>query len=235
MLERMDVVAEISKLEAPASPNLPLAPNNYTHQHFDILNNVLRLYFNRLAEALKGLFGANGGRYLQNPHIAASDSTDQYATGDNIPTMVVWDSLDAGSGFTLNMTGTATAQQGGIYKIDYSLQFVNTDNTPHDVYVWLEVTNGGTTQVPNSTSKFTIPARKSVGVPSFVVAYSSVMFEMGTNDEMALWWATDKAYSTTGPVDGIYMETIPAQVVPYAHPAAPSAIGSITFVSAVAT
>jgi hypothetical protein len=231
----MDVVAEISKLEAPASPNLPLAPNNYIHQHFDILNNVLRLYFNRLAEALKGLFGANGGRYLQNPHIAASDSTDQYATADDTPTMVVWDSLDAGSGFTLNMTGTATAQQGGIYKIDYSMQLVNTDNTPHDAIVWLEVTNGGVVQVPNSTRRFSIPARKSAGVPAYATAYSSVTFEMKTNDEVALWWATEKAYDPVGPVEGVYMEAAPAQTSPYDHPTIPSAIGSITFVSAVAT
>ena len=116
-----------------------------------------------------------------------------------------------------------------IYKIDYSLQFANTANAAHDVYVWLEV-NGGT-QVPNSTSKFTLPARKSAGVYSFVVAYSSVTFEVTGGDEVKLYWATDQAYNPVGPVDGVYMEYIPAQTVPYAHPAAPSAIGSITFVS----
>lgn len=231
MQDRMVVVAELKKLEAPAAPNLPIAPVTYDGQHFDILNNVFRLYFNRLAEALRALFGTNGGRYLQFPHIAASDTTDQYAAGDNTPTMVAWNSLDSGSGFTLNLSGTATAQQGGTYKIDYSLQLVNTDNVAHDVVVWLEVTNGGTTQVPNSASKFTVPARKSAGVPSFIVAYSSIVFDMVTDEEVALWWATDKAYSTTGPIDGVYMEAIPEQVSPYAAPAAPSAIGSITFVS----
>lgn len=225
-------MAELKRLDAPASPNLPIAPTTYGSQHFDILNNVLRLYFNRLDQALKALFGANGGRYLQNPHIAASDSTDQYAGGDNTPTMVKWDTLEGSSGFTLNLSGTATAQQGGTYKIDYSLQLANTDNVAHDVVVWLEVTNGGTTQVPNSASKFTVPARKSAGVPSFIVAYSSVTFEMVTNEEVALWWATNKAYNTTGPINGVYMEAIPVQTTPYDHPAAPSAVGSITFVSA---
>jgi hypothetical protein len=41
-------MAEIKTLQAPASPNLPLAPTEYGTQHFDILNNVFRLYFNRL-------------------------------------------------------------------------------------------------------------------------------------------------------------------------------------------
>ena len=43
--------------------------------------------------------------------------------------------------------------------------------------------------------------------------------------------ATDQAYSTTGPVNGIYMLYEPAQTVPYAQPSIPSAIGAITFVS----
>jgi hypothetical protein len=226
-------MAEIKQIQTPAAPNLPIAPTVYSGQHFDILNNVFRLYFNRLTEALKDIFGPNGGKYLSIPHIAASDSTDQYAGGDNVATKVVWDTLDSGSGFTLNLTNTATAQQSGVYKIDYSLQLVNTDNTAHDVVVWLEVTNGGTTQVPNSASKFSVPARKSAGVPSFIVAYSSITFSMVTNEEVALYWATDRAYNTTGPIQGVYMEALPVQVSPYAHPAAPSAIGTITFVSAL--
>jgi hypothetical protein len=228
-------MAEIKKLEAPAAPNLPIAPSEYSGLHFDILNNVLRLYFNRIGESLKALFGADGGKYIQFPHIAASNTSDQYAAGDNTATKVLWSTLDSGSGFTLNMDGTASAQQSGVYKIDYSLQFVNTENAAHDVYVWLEVTNGSTTQVPNSASKFTVPARKSAGVPAFIVAYSSITFQMVTNEKVALYWATDKAYSTTGPVDGIYMEAIPAQTVPFVHPVAPSAIGTITFVSGVAS
>jgi hypothetical protein len=225
-------MAELKKLQSPAAPNLPIAPTTYNGQHFDVLNNVFRLYFNQLDTILKALFNVNGGKYISNPHIAASDTTDQYASGNNVATKVRWNSLESGSGFTLNVTNTATAQQGGIYKIDYSLQLVNTDNTAHDVVIWLEVTNGGTTQVPNSASKFSIPARKSAGVPSFIVAYSSITFEMVTNEEVALYWATAKAYNPTGPVEGVYMEALPAQVSPYAHPAAPSAIGTITFVSA---
>ena len=225
-------MAELKKLQAPAAPNLPITPTTYAGQHFDILNNVLRLYFNQLDTALKALFNVNGGKYISNPHIAASDTTDQYASGDNVATKVRWNSLESGSGFTLNITNTATAQQSGVYKIDYSLQLVNTDNTAHDVIVWLEVTNGGTTQVPNSASKFTVPARKSLGVPSFIVAYSSITFEMVTNEEVALYWATDTAYNPTGPIQGVYMEALPVQVSPYAHPAVPSAIGTITFVSA---
>ena len=38
---------------APNSPNLPLAPEQYARVYQDQLNNILRLYFNQLDNALK--------------------------------------------------------------------------------------------------------------------------------------------------------------------------------------
>ena len=186
--------------------------------------------FNNLtaSQANASLF-TGSGREINFPHIAASDSTDQYADADNDPTIVRWDTADELRGFTLNLDYTATAEYSGVYKIDYSLQFVNSDNAAHDIYVWLQV-NGN--DVAKSASKITIPARKNVGDNSFIVAYSSITFNVAAGDDIGLWWATDKAYNTTGPVDGVYMEYLPAQVSPFAHPAAPSAIGSIVYVSA---
>lgn len=218
----------MANLIPPRAPNLPVGPMQYETRYVDQLTNALRLYFNTIDSDFSALLGSLGGAYLNIPHIAASDTADQYALGNNTPTQVQWNTLDSGAGFVLT-SNYAAPDRSGIYKIDYSLQFANTANAAHDVYVWLEV-NGGT-QVPNSTSKFTLPARKSAGVYSFVVAYSSVTFEVTGGDEVKLYWATDQAYNPVGPVDGVYMEYIPAQTVPYAHPAAPSAIGSITFVS----
>jgi hypothetical protein len=52
---------------------------------------------------------------------------------------------------------------------------------------------------------------------------------------MELYWATNQAYDTSPATDGVYIEHLAAQSVPYARPATPSALGSITFVSAVPT
>jgi hypothetical protein len=141
---------------------------------------------------------------------------------------VTWDTLVSANGFTLNIDNTATASVSGVYKIDYSLQLANTANAIHDVYVWLQV-NGSL--VAGSTSKFTLQARKSASVYNYIVAYSSIVFEINAGDSFKLWWETDLAYNPVGPVDGVYMDYIPAQVSPHARPSAPSAVGSITFVS----
>lgn len=223
-------MAENILLRPTVAPSLPVATEDYQKQYTDQYSNILRLYFNQLDNFTRALTTGSGGASLTFPHIAASDTTDQYATADNTPTIVKWNTLDYGLGFSLNPAYYAVANYSGIYKIDYSLQFANTANAAHDAVVWLQV-NG--VDVPRSTSKITMPARKSAGVPSYMLMYSTIPFQVEAGDEIALWWATDLAYSTTGPVDGVYMEYAPAQTVPYAHPSVPSAIGAITFVSAV--
>jgi len=217
----------------PKAPNLPIGPVDYTQQYQDQLLNALRLYFNQIDNMGSGLLaGTAGGSFLKFPYISASDSTNQYAGGNDTPTQVLWDTLEGSIGFTLNLNGTASAQQAGIYKIDYSLQFANTDNTDqHNVYVWLE-SDGN--KIANSASNFTIPKAKSVSVYGYAVAYSSIIYQVSDGEEIALWWATEKAYNPVGPVKGVYMEAIAAKTAPpYAAPAAPSAVGSITFISAL--
>jgi hypothetical protein len=204
-----------------------MAPSQYASQYHEQFSNALRLYFAQIDNANGAVLGVNGGQYLENPHIAAQNNAAQYATGDDIPTQVLFDVLDSISGFTLDPTGYATASQNGVYKIDFSLQFANSDNAQHDAFVWLQ-TNG--TVVPGSASRFTIPARKSAGVFAYVVGYSSITFEIQKDDEIYLWWATEKA-ATSGGVLGVFMDSLPAQTSPYIRPANPSAVGSIVFVS----
>lgn len=219
-------------LRPPKAPNLLVAPVDYRQQYIDQLNNALRLYFNQIDNGFFSLLETNGGDYLSFSHICASDSTDQLATASNTPTVVKWNTLDSGSGFTLAAPGTATSDVSGVYKITYSAQLVNTDNAAHDAVFWLKVDTGsGFADVPNSATAFTIPARKGVGNPSYITAYSEVTFSVNGGDKIELWWATNQAYSTSPATDGVYIFHDVAQTVPYVRPAIPSVIGSITFIS----
>ena len=244
-----------------ASP-LVVPPPEYDQQYMTQLIRILGIYFSQLdsltpnqAQSYRadnfyggdfsgqtftgddfvgGLFSGDGYG-LKLPHIAASDSTDQVATGNNVPTAVLWDTLESGYGFTLAPPGSATADFAGIYKITYSLQFVNTDNAIHYVAVWAKV-NGN--DVPNSSTIFHVPARKSAnpGEEGYLCAYSEVTFQLNAGDDIELFWATNTAGNPTTPTAGVYMLheaawTTPSK--PYARPANPSAVGSITFVSAI--
>ncbi len=219
--------------------------NQFTGGNFSGLNAVLT---DVLAQTLRGnVQGGDGvfnnltasqsnaslftgsGRELNFPHIGASGNADQYATATDTPTIVRWDTADEALGFTLNNDYTATATYDGVYKITYGLQFANTANAAHDVFIWLRV-NG--VDVPKSAVKYTLPARVSAGVPSFLLCGSSIVFNIAAGQSIGLWWATDLAAVLSPASDGVYIEYLPAQTTPYAHPAVPASIGSIVYVSA---
>ena len=222
------------------APALPLPPRQYDAVSQNDLIRVLRLYFNlndkyTVNVILDALNGGAGGNGITFPHIAASDSTDQRTT-DNTATVVNWNTLDSGYLWTLNSPGSATADVAGVYTIRYSLQFKNTDNAVHYVTVWLKTTtSSGTADVPNSATIFAVPARKSAspGEEGFLCAYSEATFTVAVGDEIELYWATNKANVVSPAADGVYMFHDAAQTTPFARPAIPSAIGSITYVSAI--
>lgn len=220
-------------IQNPAPPNLPLGTDQYERRYQDQYSNTLRLYFNRLQNALATLFNRLGGRFLNFPYVAASDSTTQYATANNTPTIVKWNTLNAGNGFTLNADSTATAQVPGLYKITYSLQFANTDNAAHAAIVWLRINDStSANDVADSSTIFTLPARKSAGVASYLCGYSEVVFPLRAGDTVGLWWGTAAAASSGGAL-GVYIYAQAAKTSPMPYPANPSAVGSITFVSSL--
>jgi len=219
-------------LRPSKAPNLIVARQEYDMQQQELFKNQLRLYFNEIDNLTSALLSGTGGSSLSLPFIAASDTTDQITADANTPTVIKWNNLEAGSGFTLNSPGSATALVSGVYKITYSLQFVNTDNDIHNAAVWLKVNN---VDVPRSTTVFTLQARKSAGVFNFLCGYSEVVFSLEAGDELELYWAADAAYRASPARNGIYIEALAAQTSPYVRPAVPSAIGSITFVSRTPT
>jgi hypothetical protein len=217
-----------------AAPNLPLFKNDYNRLDQDQFSNVLRLYFNLLDRffvdtILDALNGGVGGNTITLPHIAASDSTDQHTT-DDTATVVNFNTLDSGFGWTLNSPGSATAAIAGVYTIRYSLQLANTDNAQHTATAWLQKNS---VDVANSATSFSVPARKSASIPGFTTAYSEATFSVNVGDEIELYWATDQANVISPAADGILLFHDAAQASPFARPAIPSVIGSIVWVSAL--
>ena len=214
------------------SPALPLPAQIYDVMSENDKSRVLRLYFNLLDKYLNDLTtimnGGGPGLGIILPHIAASDSTDQRTT-NNTATVVNFNTLESGFGWTLNSPGSATANIAGVYTIRYSLQYANTDNAQHTVTVWLQ---NNEVDVANSATSFSVPARKSASIPGFTTAYSEATFEVAVGDEIELYWATDQANIVSPATDGVFMFHDAAQVSPFARPAIPSAIGSIVWVSA---
>lgn len=67
------------ELDRPVPPNLPLAPIEYEARYIDQLNNVQRLYQNRIIALFDNILVGTGGRYIGFPSGSFYDVTDQVA------------------------------------------------------------------------------------------------------------------------------------------------------------
>lgn len=204
------------------APALPFAPVQYAQKYQDDLANVLRLYFtnvdNCLAQ-LSQLSNATGaGLYL--PYGAFQDSTDQTAANTTTAYAVAFNTTDFSNGVTLSNTSRLNVTNPGLYNLQFSLQFKNTDNDGHDVDIWFRK-NG--TNIASSNSRFFLPARKSSGDPSHLIAALNFFVDMAANDYVQIMWRPANV--------AVSLEHYGTSTTPD-RPAVPSAIATLSFVSA---
>jgi len=101
----MKVVTSEFALGQPIAPNLPLATKDYDRQYQDQLNNVLRLYFNRLDSTFNQLQAADLLPALTNYTVATLPSAVDAGVGAR---SFVTDALTPTFGSTV-VTGGAVA------------------------------------------------------------------------------------------------------------------------------
>ena len=138
------------ELNRVVAPNLPVAPVEYERLYQDQFSNILRLYFNRLDNILGQL------STLSVPYGAFSSDQDQTATA-NTATLMTLNTTDFANDVSIS-SSKITVATAGIYNLQFSTQFQNTDNAIQDISIWLKQ-NG--TDIPGSTGLVSIPARKS--------------------------------------------------------------------------
>lgn len=210
------------------SPALPLAPTDYARQYIDQVNNISRIFYKQIDNLTNALLSNTGGRFFGFPHGSFYDTTTQ-SDGVDTPNAIKFNATSTAETYAISVENNTsgdptrvTAEFPGIYNIQFSLQLENQDNAQHDVDIWLRH-NG--TDVANTTTFVTVPARKSAGVYGYSVAAWNFFLEMQGGDYFELIWATNTTL--------VSIPYVPAQTSPYPHPAIPSAILTVSFVSAI--
>jgi hypothetical protein len=218
---------DFQRVEPPA---LPYATEQYNKAYQDQLNNVLRLYFNRLNNILNQLNTGSGsidGSGLRLPYGAFSSNQIQTTTA-NTATLMTLNTTDFSNDVGLVIGSKMKATVPGIYNLQFSTQFQNTDNQIQDISIWLRQGNGGgaSADIPGSTGFVSIPARKSAsaGEEAHEIIGWNYYVSMAADDYIQIYWSatnasvTIHAYSaSTGPV----------------RPSTASVVATMTFVSAL--
>ena len=119
--------------------------------------------------------------------------TTQSAATNDIGKAMIFESMDLSNGVTVVTDGTAltriTFDYTGIYNLQFSTQFQNTDNAQQDIFIWLRKWNG---VVTGSTGLVSIPARKSAGVGNegHLIIGWNFLLNITSSDWYQIMWAT---------------------------------------------
>jgi len=207
------------QLETPSIPSLGFPPEGYERRHFNENYGSINNYFRKLTTVLGSLFGPRGGKFMNNPYGAFQDTTDQMAASTTAAYAVTFDTTDFSNGVTLASGSRLTVADAGIWNCQFSIQFKNTTNDSQDAEIWFRK-NG--TDIDNSNSRFSMPARKSSGDPSHLIAAMNFFASMNSTDYLEIMWRVSDV--------GVSIEHYAAGTSP-TRPATPSAIVTMSFVS----
>ena len=111
----------------------------------------------------------------------------------------------------------------GIYNYQFSVQFANTSATIYNAFIWLRK-NG--VDLAGTGSKFDIPGKHG-GSDGYLIAACNFYVQLAAGDTVEMWAAVENA--------AVYMEAYAAQTSPFAMPAIPSVVATLSFVSSVPT
>lgn len=207
-------------LRPARAPRLPSPSLDYSRENQDQVQSSLRLYFNELDNTNQALFGPSGSRFLNTPYGAFSSDQDQFAVSITDAYAMTFNSTDLANTVSVVSNSRITAEYSGIYNLQFSAQFTNTNSQENDVSIWFRK-NG--VNIPKSNSEYTIPPRHGA-IDGALIAALNFFVDMQGSDYVEIMWSTN---STT-----VSLQHLPVQTLP-TRPATPSVIATMTFVSSI--
>jgi hypothetical protein len=120
---------------------------------------------------------------------AFQDTTTQTIASTTTAYPITLNTTDFGSNGVTRGTPTSRIvfANAGTYNIQWSGQFQNTDNSEHDVYVWLKI-NG--TDLVGSTGLVSVPARHG-SISGHVIASWNYFISVTSGQYIEFYWSSD--------------------------------------------
>ena len=209
------------QITTPAPPNLGTPTQVYEERFFTQSFGGLNVYFQKLTALFSALFGRRGGKWINNPYGAFQDTTDQTATA-NTATVMTFNTTDFSNGVSVVSNSKLTVAQAGIYNLQFSAQFDNTDTQEHDVSIWLrQDASGAGTDIAGSAGLVGVPSSHG-GLSGHLIIGWNYFVTLNANDFVEIWWSTP---STQVTIQAYAAGTSPTR------PSTASVVATLTFVS----
>lgn len=126
-------------LQLAPPPRMPTPGREYDERFQNQFEDILRLYFNQLDNALRAVIGTNGGQYVDCPNGLFFNTADQTIAVANTAYPVVYDQTYLNNAVVLQSGSTSKIEVSvsGIYNFQYSGQIQSTNSSSKNVFLWI--------------------------------------------------------------------------------------------------
>ena len=203
----------VQKVQTPA---LPIPRPGPLKHYLDDLNNILRLFFNLLANIVNTVFGELGGRFIDVPNALYLSTVDQPIAVVNTGQPVTFNQTYLESGFSINggSNSQITAAYAGVYNFQFTTQIASTSASSKTVFIWI-ARNG--VDLGYTAKDFVLQGSSDVNEATW-----NFNLDLTAGEYVEMIWSSD------GTDASLNAET-PASP----HPGVASAVVTINFISAL--
>lgn len=129
----------MARLLPVTPPALPDPAPEYRGSWFRNLNNILRLYFNRIVNSVNAVTGVNGGQYVECPNGLFFDTSEQILASPNTAYPVVYNATYLSNAVALQTGSTSKIEVSvsGVYNFQFSGQLVSSNSSSKTLYLWI--------------------------------------------------------------------------------------------------
>ena len=210
------IITSETELSKIAAPNLPLATREYSPQYINQLNNVFRLYFNRLDNLISQLntSGAIDPSNVNFPNGLFFNTADQTVAAVDTGYPITFNQTYLNNFVALQTASTSKIEVAvaGVYNFQLSAQLKSTNASAKDVQIWIK---RGTTTIGYSGHRYTVEGSDNHMNVNWIFD-----IDLAAGEYIEMYWGADDTNVT--------MEAIPASA-PY--PAVASAVMAVNFVA----
>jgi len=197
-----------------APPELPIPPQGAFSGYLRDLNNILRLFFNRIASIVNLISGEYGGAYISTPHAVFFSTVNQDIAAINTGQVVTFNNTYLDNGVTINGASNSqiTVEYSGIYSFQFSAQPSSNSASSKVIYLW--IARDGT-DVGYTAKEFVLEG--STDVHDMVYTFN---IDMQAGQYLEMKWSSDDIDTS-----------LTTQTASSPHPGVPSAVMSVNFIS----
>lgn len=197
-------------------PALPIPKDSPVKQYLDDLNNILRLFFNLIANAVNTVFGELGGRFIDAPNALYFSTVDQPIAVVDTAQVVTFNQTYLESGFSINGASNSqiTATYDGVYNFQFTTQVVSSSASSKTVYLW--ISRDGT-DLGYTAKDIVLSGSADVNEATW-----NFNLDLAAGEYVEMKWSSDD-------IDA----SLNAEAATSPHPGVASAVVTINFISAL--